>query len=188
MTRIFFFSLCVFFFLPALTAIPQMAGYYPKGGPDNDVEDVSMIQPLANPQAYDNKRVRITGDLHLEFEGNAIYLPREDFDYAITKNSLWINIPKDVTKERADIPGVRNAARVGAGAHGGHQRTGDAQIDLLVLLFKLKMHPLELGEVEIGEIAFEKILSFPVGPQLRHSYNYLHLSIFRGMRQQFQVG
>ena len=103
MKRILLISLFVGFFISARTAIPQMAGYYPKGGPDNGVEDVSVIQLIANPSAYDNKRVRITGYLHLEFEGNAIYLHREDFDYAITKNALWINVPDDMTKEQKKI-------------------------------------------------------------------------------------
>jgi hypothetical protein len=42
--------------------------------------------------------VRITGFLHLEFEGNAIYLHHEDFLYALTKNALWINVPKGITQ------------------------------------------------------------------------------------------
>jgi hypothetical protein len=33
----------------------QMVGYYPKGGPDIAAEEVSLIQLIANPQAYDNK-------------------------------------------------------------------------------------------------------------------------------------
>ena len=78
----------------------QMAGYYPKGGPDNGVEDVSLIQLIANPQAYDQKRVRITGFLHLEFEGDVIYLHSEDFHYSLAKNALWINVPKDMTQEQ----------------------------------------------------------------------------------------
>jgi len=64
---------------PNCPTFAQMAEYYPKGGPDNGPEDVSLIQLIANPQAYDGKTVRITGFLHLEFEGNAIYLHNEDF-------------------------------------------------------------------------------------------------------------
>lgn len=78
----------------------QMVGYYPKGGPDTVDEDVSLIQLIANPEAYDGKTVRIIGFLHLEFEGNVIYLHNEDFRYGLTKNGLWIEIPKDMTKEQ----------------------------------------------------------------------------------------
>ena len=59
-----------------------------------------MIQLIANPQAYDGKTVRIIGFLHLEFEGNVIYLHNEDFRHGLTKNGLWIEIPKDMTKEQ----------------------------------------------------------------------------------------
>ena len=99
----------------------QMAGYYPKGGPDSGVEDVSLIQLIANPQAYDNKRVRITGFLHLEFEGNAIYLHSEDFRYSLTKNALWINVPKDMTQEQTKAVNDQYAICTGrfvAGMHG----------------------------------------------------------------------
>jgi hypothetical protein len=37
-----------------------------------------MIQLIANPQAWDGKHVRVIGFLRLEFEGDALYLHRED--------------------------------------------------------------------------------------------------------------
>ena len=88
---------------PGFQRHAQIAGYYPKGGADIDAEDVSLIQLIANPQAYDNKRVRITGFLHLEFEGNVIYFHNEDFRYGLTKNGLWIDVPKDMTKEQMKV-------------------------------------------------------------------------------------
>ncbi len=78
----------------------QMSGYYPKGGPDVAAEDVSLIQLIANPQAYEGKTVRIIGFIHLEFEGNVIYLHEEDFRYGLTKNGLWIDTPRDMTPEQ----------------------------------------------------------------------------------------
>jgi hypothetical protein len=85
---------------PISHGIAQTAGYYPKGGADIAAEDVSLIQLIANPQTYDRKTVRITGFLHLEFEGNVIYLHSEDFRYGLTKNGLWVEIPKDMSKEQ----------------------------------------------------------------------------------------
>ena len=79
---------------------PQMVGYYPKGGADIAAEDVSLIQLIANPQVYDGKTVRIIGFLHLEFEGNVIYLHHEDFRYGLTKNGLWIDLPRDMAQEQ----------------------------------------------------------------------------------------
>jgi len=93
-------ALALFAIGPISHGIGQMAGYFPKGGPDIPAEDVSVIQLIANPQAYDGKTVRITGFLHLEFEGNVIYLHSEDFRYGLTKNGLWVEIPKDMSKEQ----------------------------------------------------------------------------------------
>ena len=82
----------------ALAQVGPSRGYYPKGGPDENVADVSLIQLIANPQLYDEKRVRITGFLDLQFEGDAIYFHREDFDNGLTKNALSIEVPRDITK------------------------------------------------------------------------------------------
>ncbi|WP_263352176.1 hypothetical protein [Acidicapsa acidisoli] len=98
MNRLGMFALGILLLAPNCSAHAQMDGYYPKGGPDVGGEDVSLIQLIANPQAFDNKRVRITGFLHLEFEGNVIYLHSDDFLYSLTKNGLWIDVPKEMTQ------------------------------------------------------------------------------------------
>ena len=100
MKRLVMFALGVLLIASNTSAHAQIAGYYPKGGPDNGVEDVSLIQLIANPQTYGHKRVRITGFLHLEFEGDVIYLHSEDFRFGLTKNALWIDVPKDMTQEQ----------------------------------------------------------------------------------------
>ena len=67
---------------------------------DTHLQDVSIIKLLANPTKYDGKRVRIIGFLRLEFEGNAIYLHQEDFEHAISKNAIWIDLPVDLSKKQ----------------------------------------------------------------------------------------
>jgi len=55
--------------------------------------DVSVVQLIANPQQYDGKQVRLIAFLNLEFEGNALYLHREDFDKSILPTQfgfLWM--------------------------------------------------------------------------------------------------
>ncbi|MGB7987584.1 MAG: hypothetical protein WCF54_20650 [Terracidiphilus sp.] len=136
MKRILLCVASVLLLISGLPSFAQMAGYYPKGGPDDGVEEVSMIQLIANPQAYDNKRVRIIGYLHLEFEGDAIYLHREDFDYAIDKNALWVNIPKDMTKEQ--MKAVNNfyvicTGTFRAGMH-GHMGMNSGEMDNITRL------------------------------------------------------
>ena len=63
---------------------------------------VSIVQLIANPQLYEGKRIRIIGYLHLEFEGDAIYLHREDFEQAIPIDAIWIITPKALTNEQRE--------------------------------------------------------------------------------------
>jgi hypothetical protein len=56
--------------------------------------DVSMIQLLATPEKFDGKFVRTYGFLRLEFEGKALYLHKEDYTNALTKNSVWVDVPE----------------------------------------------------------------------------------------------
>jgi hypothetical protein len=58
----------------------------------SELKDVSMIQLIANPQQYDGKPIRVMAFLNLEFEGNALYLHREDFDKSILANAVWISL------------------------------------------------------------------------------------------------
>lgn len=53
---------------------------------------VSLYQLVATPERFDGKRVRVKGYLHLEFEGNALYPHREDFELALYKNGVWIDL------------------------------------------------------------------------------------------------
>jgi hypothetical protein len=80
----------------------QIKGYFPKPGPDETVQDVSLLQLIAQPEKFEGKRVRFIGFVRIEFEGNAIYLHREDFDHGITKNGLWVALPADMTKQQQD--------------------------------------------------------------------------------------
>jgi hypothetical protein len=61
--------------------------------------DVSIIHLIATPERYHGKLVRLVGFVHIEFEGNAIYLHREDFDRLLTRNALWLSITPDIDKQ-----------------------------------------------------------------------------------------
>lgn len=54
--------------------------------------DVSLISLIARPSEFDGKLVRVIGFARLEFEGNAIYLHREDYLQGITRNGLWLDV------------------------------------------------------------------------------------------------
>lgn len=58
-------------------------------------QDVSLIELIANPARFDGKQIRVTGYLVREFEGDAIYLHRDDYDHGIQRNGLWVTFAKD---------------------------------------------------------------------------------------------
>ncbi|HKV35474.1 MAG TPA: hypothetical protein VJP89_14155 [Pyrinomonadaceae bacterium] len=79
--------------------------------------DVSMVQLIANPREYDGKFVRVIGFASVIFEGTAVYLHRDDYEYDIPKNGLWIDVDF-VKQKRFDqryvlIEGTFNAERRG---------------------------------------------------------------------------
>ncbi len=55
-------------------------------------QDVSLVQLIANPNKYHKSLVRVIGFCRLEFEGNALYIHRDDFEYSISKNGVWIQV------------------------------------------------------------------------------------------------
>lgn len=54
----------------------------------------SMIKLIADPGRYNGKRVQVIGFAHFEFEGNGIYLSKEDYQYALNVNGLWLSMTK----------------------------------------------------------------------------------------------
>jgi len=59
-------------------------------------EEVSLIQLISAPQAYEGKKVLVIGFVNLEFEGNAVYLSEGDYKHRISKNGLWIDANDDI--------------------------------------------------------------------------------------------
>jgi hypothetical protein len=64
--------------------------------PTNEDFNISLIKLIANPEKYNGKTIRVKGYLNLEFEGNALYFHKEDYDKGMNKNSIWIDIPKEI--------------------------------------------------------------------------------------------
>jgi hypothetical protein len=60
--------------------------------------EVSMVQLIANPELFEGRRVLVIGFVHLEFEGNAIYMHREDFEAGLLKNGLWVEFRPGVLR------------------------------------------------------------------------------------------
>jgi len=53
---------------------------------------ISMVSLVADPQRHDGQFVRVIAFLHLEFEGNVLYLHKEDYERAILPNGVWISL------------------------------------------------------------------------------------------------
>lgn len=86
--------------LPGRVLRAQVQGYFSTGEFDTNALNVSLVQLIANPQTFDGKKVRLIGFLRLEFEGDAIYLHHEDYEYGITDNALWLDVPKGMTEQQ----------------------------------------------------------------------------------------
>ena len=64
--------------------------------------DMSIIKLLSNPEAYDGKIVGIRGYLNLEFEGDAVYLSKEDYENSIFTNGFWVNFSENIEKSELE--------------------------------------------------------------------------------------
>jgi hypothetical protein len=53
---------------------------------------VPLQQLLADPQRFEGQRVRTTGFLRLEFEANALYLTRDDFNREMRQHAVWLDL------------------------------------------------------------------------------------------------
>ena len=80
--------------------------------------EVSIVRLLSDPDRFDGKRVALVGFVHLEFEGNAIYLHKEDLTHRIMKNALWVSFadgykPADCQDRYVLIEGIFSAGDTG---------------------------------------------------------------------------
>ena len=55
-------------------------------------QTVPMQQLLAEPQRFEGQRVRTTGFLRLEFEANALYQTRDDFNNTVLQHAVWLDL------------------------------------------------------------------------------------------------
>jgi hypothetical protein len=63
-------------------------------------ENTSLIRLIATPENYDGKTIQVIGYLHLEFEGNAIYLHKEDYQNGLTENAFWVSFSKKLKNQK----------------------------------------------------------------------------------------
>lgn len=108
---------------------------------DDDPRSVSMINLIANPSDFHGKRVQLVGYLHLEFEGDAIYLSRDAWQYGQDKNGLWVSFAKAIESPgRFNDSYVYVEGRFNAERH-GHKGLFSGSIDEIDRV--LSQEPLE---------------------------------------------
>jgi hypothetical protein len=61
--------------------------------------EVSIINLIATPKKYNGKLVRVMGYLNMKYENDAIYLHKEDYDLKLYKNSVGVEILRQVRDE-----------------------------------------------------------------------------------------
>ena len=94
----------------------------------NKVEYASFAQLLADPKAYDGKRISVAGFYHGEFESFAVYDCREHANFGIMESGIWVDFPD--RKEKAGriqevndcyvrVEGIFHYTPKGAGHLGG---------------------------------------------------------------------
>lgn len=63
--------------------------------------EVSMVELIASPEKFDGSRVRVIGFLKLEFEGDALYLHKDDYTHSLLRNGLWADLDEKKLSKKA---------------------------------------------------------------------------------------
>lgn len=60
---------------------------------------VSLVQLVATPERYDGKQVSVVGFLVFGFEGDGLYLHKEDYDNGIDANAVRVDRTQDMSRD-----------------------------------------------------------------------------------------
>ncbi|SRR5713101_1282071 len=79
----------------------------------------SMVRVIANPKEFDGKKITVVGFLDLTYEGDALYLHKEDADNLLD-NALWLDTTEELgrRKDALDLKYVRMTGTFRAGPRG----------------------------------------------------------------------
>jgi len=90
--------------------------------------NVSLVRLIATSERYHERKVQVEGFMNLEFEGDAIYLHKEDYERGLTKNGFWVTFSDKLDRKEINklnkgyvlIEGTFNKDRCGhMGLFGG---------------------------------------------------------------------
>ena len=99
------------------------------------VLDVGLVELLANPGPYHGRRVMTTGFYSNEFEGHAIYLSRDGYEYFNGRQGLWVSIlqPERANYAHLDTTFVRIEGTFYRGPS-GHFASWSGRLDSVTVL------------------------------------------------------
>jgi hypothetical protein len=66
----------------------------------------SIVTLLAQPAISNAKRVQVSGYLALDFEGEALYLHKEDYQEGLTRNAIRLSLTPEQEKKYKDLAGT----------------------------------------------------------------------------------
>lgn len=55
------------------------------------IQSLSLINLIATPEKYNGQMVSVIGFVKLQYEGNALYLSKDDYGF-VRKNALWLSL------------------------------------------------------------------------------------------------
>lgn len=64
-----------------------------------------LVQLMARPANYEGKLVSVIGVFQFEFEGQVLYLSREDYDNSVEENGLWLELNDQVLPQAKELSG-----------------------------------------------------------------------------------
>ena len=53
---------------------------------------MSLLELIARPKDYDGKPIAVIGFAYIEFEGQGLYLHREDYEHNLGTNAVWVDV------------------------------------------------------------------------------------------------
>jgi hypothetical protein len=61
-------------------------------------ETVSLVQLIASPFTYSGRKVRLIAYVSFDFEGEGLFIHKEDYEHGISLNAIRIVIPSDLSQ------------------------------------------------------------------------------------------
>ena len=55
-----------------------------------------MTELFEKPEEYNNKLIKISGIVDMEFEGTKLYISKESYDYMINQNAVYIDVDNGI--------------------------------------------------------------------------------------------